>query len=245
MIDALIVDGDGDGDLDTRLDNAVPLEDGYTNDVYLTEKDTVIKVYGRMPLTSLLVYITELAGLNFRYPTRQRRMEMECRTKEELADMELGVPDVVWRGETAIEFSRVQGEPLSMYIREGSPDGVRSTARKLGAIIRDVHAEGIVLKDFRLANLYIEKDRDIVSIDHEYSKLGPNFWEYRLDLLTLLSSAKHLPPRKYKVFVEGFSEGYGDIPLSVILVSKLTSPLHALVLERNLGKLRNSLKNSL
>lgn len=229
--------------LESRLEGAEPIGDGYTNRVYLTERDTVIKVYGRLPLTSVLAYLTNLAGLDPRYPTRRHRMEMEIRVKEELGGTGLRVPDVVWRNETAIEFRRVDGESLRDYVERATPTDTRTLGRRLGSALRDVHAKNVVLRDLRLANLYVDGD-EIASIDHEYGDVEAKRWEAGWDHLTLLSSAKHHPPQNYNAFLEGFRDGYGNVPLIARIASSLTSPLHALLFERDIGAFLNSLRNS-
>lgn len=243
MTDAASEQAGKEEGLESRLEGAEPMGDGYTNSVYLTRRDTVIKVYGRLPLTSVLAFLTNLAGLDPHYPTRHRRMEMEVSVKEALRDTGLCVPEVVWRNETAIEFTRVDGEPLRNYVVEATPTETRSVARKLGTALRDVHVKNVVLKDLRLANLYVDGD-EIASIDHEYACVGAKRWEAGWDHLTLLSSAKHIPPQNYSAFLEGFRDGYGDVPLAPRIGSSLTSPLHALLFERDVGALLNSFRNT-
>lgn len=230
-------------DLENRLEGAEPLGDGYTNRVYLTERDTVIKVYDRFPLTSVLAYITNLTGFDPYYPTRSRRMKMEVRVKEELKDTGLSVPEVVWRDDTAIEFTRVEGEPLRDYVVEATPTETRTLGRRLGSALLDVHGKNVVLKDLRIANLYANGD-EIASIDHEYGDVKAKHWEAGWDLLTLLSSAKHVPPPNYRAFLEGFQASYGDVPLITRIASSMTSPLHALFFEHDLNQFWNSIRNS-
>jgi len=83
---------------------------GLTNEVYLTEKETVVKTYSRYPLTSVLGSFTELFVGRVNYVSRNERMSNEVEMKKVLEQKGFGTPQVMEIGEESIEFEKVPGK---------------------------------------------------------------------------------------------------------------------------------------
>ena len=105
---------------------------GLTNEVYLTEKGTVVKTYSRYPLTSMLESFTELLNGRINYVSRNERMSNEVEMKKVLGEKGFGTPQVMEIGEESIEFEKVPGRDGFFFLSEASELESRKIGRKLG-----------------------------------------------------------------------------------------------------------------
>ena len=75
-------------------------------------------------------------------------------------------PKVLNREENLIEFEKVPGENCFNYLSICSFEEAEFLGETLSRLAKNLHSQGVALRDFRLTNFHIE-DGIIYSIDHE------------------------------------------------------------------------------
>lgn len=226
--------------LNQRFKNAEPLGDGLTNEVVITEQDTVIKSYSRYPLTSFYTALGSFLAGRFGYISRKKRMDNEVDLKKIIKDTGIvKAPQVLNRKDKLIEFEKVPGDNCFNYLSICSFEEAEFLGETLSRLAKNLHSQRVALRDFRLTNFHIE-DGTIYSIDHEYCVKNSNGLENLIDLITVFSSARQTP--NYREFRKSFATEY-DVLFIVDWLSAFTSILHSLLIERDVDRVRNAFKN--
>ncbi len=224
--------------IESRIEDADKDDTALTNDVYFTDEGTVIKIYPKYPLTSIYASFVNFLGFKFSYLDRETRMRNEVEVKEGIRDAGLNAPEIVYRGESAIEFGRVPGVSGREYLNSCSEEEARELGVKVGEFLPCLHEKDIALRDLKITNLLVDEDSGIYLIDHEYASLDAGKVFKGIDYLTLFSSARQTS--RYSEFREGFLEENG-VGRMILFFSILTSIGHALLLERSWDRFMKSL----
>lgn len=207
---------------------------GLTNDVFFTEKDTVVKTYSRYPVTGFLESLTSLINGKINYISREERMSNEIEMKEVIKELGFGVPQVLKVGEESIEFERVPGIDGFNFLKQASDTDSEEFGKKIGDFLYELHAKDVAMNDFRLSNIHVSNNLDLYYLDHEYSKLKANSLMKKVDQLTLFSSARQTG--NFRSFIEGFKQSKSSLEYMPLTLSIFIFGYHALLLERNKEK---------
>lgn len=221
--------------IERRIREAEKSDTALTNDVYFTSEGTVVKIYPKYPLSSFYTSFANLLGLRFQYVSRETRMSNEVEVKERIKETGLSAPEVVYRGEEAIEFEKVPGVSGYDYLETCSEREARELGRKVGEFLPELHSKDVALRDFRVSNMHVDEDLELYLIDHEYSVLGSGKVFKWVDELTLFSSVRQT--QRYRDFVEGYTE-VKNASRTALLFSVFTSLGHAILLERSWGRMK-------
>ncbi len=179
------------------------------------------------------------------YTSREDRMRMERRWTDILEDTPLYAPDITAYGDQHIEFEHVSGESMKQYAETAETTDVYEAAVTIGDAMQTLHSRGYALDDNLLNNYMIDENRNIWSIDHEYATDDAYESDKFLDMLTLLSDARHLPADRYNAVRNGIEEGYGeDIPLCADIGAGISSPFAAKLWAKNPEWTQNAVENT-
>lgn len=214
------------------------LDDGDTNQVLLTESDTVVKYYSNFSLPVLLLNIGCLVLGDFKLLTSKERIRREKKARAESAAA-LRFPEIVDEAENYLEFEFIEGEDFSDY---ASREGYRQVGKKIGNIMTRVQESGIYLSDYMLEN-FVFSSGEVWCIDAEYT--SSNGFNYILDEVSILVSCLMLEQQKYCCFMEGFKSSYGKTSLVSYLIAVPVSIGYAALIDKNLSGLGNAVKNGL
>ena len=204
---------------------------GLTNDVFFTEKGTVVKTYSKYPFTSFLESFTSLLNGKLNYISRDERMRNEIEFKKKINDLGFGSAQVIKIGEESIEFDKVPGIDGFTFIKEASQSESKEIGQKIGDFLYDIHNEGVAMNDFRLSNIHVSDSIELYYIDHEYSKLEANSLMQKIDQLTLFSSARQTG--KFESFLEGFKKSNSNVKFIPLFLSIFVFGYHALLFDRD------------
>jgi tRNA A-37 threonylcarbamoyl transferase component Bud32 len=204
---------------------------GLTNDVFFTEKGTVVKTYSKYPFTSFLESFTSLLNGKLNYISRDERMRNEIEFKKKIKDLGFGSAQVIKIGDESIEFDKVPGIDGFTFIKEASQSESKEIGQKIGDFLYDIHNEGVAMNDFRLSNIHVSDSIELYYIDHEYSKLEANSLMQKIDQLTLFSSARQTG--NFESFLEGFKKSNSNVKFIPLFLSIFVFGYHALLFDRD------------
>ena len=224
-----------------KLKEAEVLGGGNTNKVYLTEDETVIKIFSRHSFDVLVMASSYLMLLGkFRYLSPEQRIENEIEARR-LLETNLEIPEVIKSEGKFFEYKYLEGESL---LKALSTSNAEMFGEKLGTAMKTSKSQGLALVDCKLNN-FIVADEEICLIDLELSNSDPASIEHRISVWTMLMSAKTLDSELYQDFLKGFENQYGDVRN---IVSNFIGTVLGLglvtVIDFELVKVPNVLKNS-
>lgn len=214
---------------------------GLTNDVFFTEKGTVVKTYSRYPFTSFLEFFTSLLNGKINYISREERMSNEIKMKELINELGFGTAQVLKVGEESIEFKRVPGIDGFNFLKQASNTDSEEFGRKVGDFLYELHEKDVAMNDFRLSNIHVSDNLELYYLDHEYSKLEANSLMKEIDFLTLFSSARQTG--NFHPFLEGFKRSNSSLKYFPLTLSIFIFGYHALLLERDKEKFVRGMKS--
>lgn len=214
---------------------------GLTNDVFFTEKGTVVKTYSKYPLTSFIESFTSLLNGRINYISRDERMSNEFEVKRVIKDLGFGTAQVLKIGEESIEFEQVPGVDGFAFLRDASEEESNELGQEIGDFLHGVHSKDVAMNDFRLSNIHVSDSLELYYIDHEYSKLEANSLMKKVDQLTLFSSARQTG--NFDSFLKGFKQSNLSVQLLPLVLSIFVFGYHALLLERDLQKFVEGMKS--
>lgn len=232
--------------IEEALEESEELGDSLTNRVGKTYVGTVLKRFEKRPKTSYLTAIgKKLFGHSYDRDTNEDRIENEKNYRDAVEDAGLYTPKILGEFEEYMEFERIDGDPLPEYLSRADKDEVREIGEYLGNSLHTLHDNDYAITDLRISNILVLDDGSFASIDHEYATDHATNGEKELDHLTLISSSRQLEPDIYQTFRNGFEDGYGkDVDRLADFSSCLSSPVHALLLEHDLHRTWNAMRNA-
>jgi len=217
-----------------------PIQEGLTNDVRMTENGTVIERYSRYPITSLYVSLVSLLGGRLEYIDRSKRIENEREAAEFINERtSINAPGIIGSEGHYVEYEKVTGVSCFQRLSSSGREEAEDLGTSIGRFISEVHSQNVALRDLRLEN-FVLSDGEIYSIDHEYSVFNSGETDSLVDTVTLLSSARQNP--NFASFMSGFSEEC-EIGFLAYTGSAITSILDSAMLQRDLGRFQNAVRN--
>ena len=211
------------------LEEAEPIEDGLSNNVFLKD-GKIVKIYSRFPATSFYVSFLELLTGKLTYISRADRMQKEEEMKEEVRYAGLETAEILRTDGKSIVFREVPGKSGYEFLNDSTPEEAEEVGERIKEFLVKLHAGGVAIRDCRISNFIVDEE-DIYSIDHEYSSTDAGKIFKFIDELTVVSSARQT--RNYHSFIEGFQPHRFAVYLSVI-----TAIYHNLLFERELVRFR-------
>lgn len=201
-------------------------EDGDTNEVFLTEKDTVVKKFSRFSLPPVTISLACVLLGHPRFFTRENRMESERKIREkELGGLKF--PEILFSGKDFMEFEYIEGTSLKQKALDLDKSG--EVGRKLGEVMNNLESENVFLIDFFLEN-FIETEEGLYHIDSEYTGFRNSFTNNLMDLLSIILTLKLLPQENYRKALKGFKSVNGEISLFEMSLVNFLTLVYALVL---------------
>ena len=178
------------------------------------------------------------------YQDQQSRIENERKFRQFSEDTDVYTPDIIGAEGEYVEFETVDGVDMNTYLNEASKDEAEEAGQLVGDFLDAVHERGGAITDLRINNFMMQEGGGLAFVDAEYFTEDASDWEKKMDLITMTSSVKQVDSDAYRSFREGFQESYGeDIDIYTDAISSVTSPGHAAVLEKDLERTGNSLRN--
>lgn len=241
---------DHKGFLETEIEESSDLEGSLTNDVVITDYNgTVLKRFSKRPAMAVVQMCGRVPSGKVEFPDYRTRMENE-RSFRDLYDQSfryeedilVDVPEILGSEGQFMEFERLEGEKLNLYLEETEGEA-EALGRTIGSFTRRIHEEGGAFTDMRINNFLVENETQVGFVDAEYFSRDASYWEKSMDLITMDSSAKQLNREAYRSFMHGFASEYRDTDTTEGAVSSLTSLAHAGLLERDSKRLRNAADN--
>lgn len=219
------------------------LDGSLTNELVETDGGTVVKKFSSRPKMAYVQMLGRIPSGKFEFQDRASRIENERIFRNYMEDMDVYIPDILRVEDNFVEFEKVEGEDMNTYLNQASPSEAYEAGKLAGDFLYQLHDEDAAITDLRINNFMMRDIGGLAFVDAEYFSEDATDWEKQMDFITLASSAKQVEPEAYKGFREGFQESYGDIRLSSDMISSITAPGHAVLLEQDKDRLRNSAGN--
>lgn len=220
-----------------------PLDGSLTNELVETNEDTVVKKFSSRPKMAYVQMFGRIPSRKIEFQDQDSRIENERIFRDYVNDIDVYVPDILRVEDNFVEFARVEGEDMNTYLNQASPSEAYKAGELAGDFLYQVHDEDAAITDLRINNFMMRDIGGLAFVDAEYFSEDATDWEKQMDLITMVSSAKQVEPEAYRGFREGFQEGYGEIGFSSDMISSITAPGHAALLEQDMDRLRNSASN--
>lgn len=182
---------------------------GVTNIVWRTDSYTVIKYFSPSRWTIAIANLFKTFFLDFEYFEPSESLSREIDAKKKLSDIGVKTPKIKGKEKNCLKMEYVEGENLRDTLENMDEKGCKELGRRKGEQLSKIHLFNYALIDSRLSNTIVSGS-EFVSIDHELFTEHPSRAHKEFDLVTLETSARFLEPEKYRKFIEGFKEGYGD-----------------------------------
>jgi len=215
-------------------DKAEEVEEGLSNKVYFHD-GKVYKLYRFFPVPGLYASLLELLRGRLIFYSRRRRIRNEVKISKLLGTEKVTTAEVINVSNNKIVFEKVPGVSGFTYLNNCTEDGAVKLGKDLKEFLEDTHDRDIALKDARLSNFIVDKDR-IYSIDHEYASLEAGKLFKILDELTVISSARQT--ENFHSFRKGFRpHRYAEF------LSIFTAIYHIILFDRELERARNLWKS--
>lgn len=182
--------------------------DSYTNTVQ-TQGETVMKRFSSGPWTVRSMDMLKALFLDIGVTTRGDRIANETAAKELLPAIGIPTQTVIDQVGDQLLLERVPGQDLRTYLETADTDTCTAVGRQKGEELQTLHDNGYAYIDCRCGNTIVDGDT-LYTIDHELFDQDAAPRVQTLDVLTLLGTAKLLPPQQYQAFLDGFQDGYGE-----------------------------------
>lgn len=238
--------------------DAEGLEEGLTNDL-AHDGEVLIKSYNStaenfkgLSFTPVFAFVANTLKGDPSWPYMEDRMDNEEEFKEEIQGLEnVKVPEVYGRRGDKIFYELIDGENAKATIEEHPETGF-IIGKKIGEALSEMTENGLYQTDSRPVNWMpvfegepsAESDPEICVVDQEYSSRDRgNLLD--IDAFMFNDGMHHFDFEDYRNIIEGFEEGYGEeIRLRNNILRSAISPFHAVLLEKDFGWMKNSLKNT-
>ena len=182
---------------------------GVTNFVWKVDDCTVVKYFSPRRWTITVMNMFKTFFLDFEYFSESGSMEREIEAKQKLERIGVDAPRIKNRATDSLEMEYIPGENLREVLEKSEEEACHEIGIKKGEQLRKIHMFDYALIDSRLSN-NILNDEKIYSIDHELFTEHPSRAHKEFDLISLETSARFLEPSKYRAFIQGVKDGYGE-----------------------------------
>ena len=220
------------------------LDGSLTNELAMSQVGTVLKEFSARPKMAYVQMLGRIPAKKLEYQDQQSRIENERKFREFSEDTDVYTPEIIGAEGEYVEFETVDGVDMNTLLNEASKDEAEEAGFLVGSFLDDIHGRDGAITDLRINNFMMQEEGGLAFVDAEYFTEDASDWEKKMDLITMTSSVKQVDSDAYRSFREGFQESYGeDIDVYTDAISSVTSPGHAAVLEKDLERTGNSLRN--
>lgn len=225
-------------------EDSEPLEGSLTNELVLTHRDTVLKKFNPRPSMAYIQMLGRIPSRKLEFHDHNSRIENESLFRDHVEEFDVHVPEILDAEENFVEFEKVDGLDMHTYLNKASEKEAFEAGELVGYFLSMIHSRDTAVTDLRINNFMMKDDRTLAFVDAEYFSRDATGWEKKMDLITMISSAKQVRPEAYREFRRGFKQKFeDDIGIFSEIVSSVTAPLHALLLERDIQRLKRALSN--
>ncbi|MFB6180391.1 MAG: hypothetical protein ABEJ93_00795 [Candidatus Nanohalobium sp.] len=219
------------------------LNGSLTNDLVETQVGTVLKEFASNPAMAYVQMLGRIPSKTVEYQDQESRVENERKFRQYTEDMDVEVPEILGVQDNYVEFEKIEGIDMNTYLNQASEGEAYEAGELVGDFLGEIHGQDGAFTDLRINN-FMMQDEGLGFVDGEYFSENASAWEKKMDMITMISSAKQVDSKAYESFREGFEEEYGsDIDVYEDAISSVTSPGHAGLLERDRERFENSLTN--
>lgn len=172
---------------------------------------------------------------------------------EELAeaqqDLDINHPAIIYRDGTYSEYEFIPGATLEEELAS-LPSDLREISQEIGEMTDILHEAGFARYDNRAGNVIVDRSGMIENdplpffIDSEYVVTDAQKGDKNLDLVSFIDSINNQNPEVFNDIFEGFSDGYGKVPISSIALAGLRTVAEK-TLEKEFNQSTNALENTL
>lgn len=193
-------------DIEDRIDGLEELEEGDTNQLYLTEDGELIKFFPDFSFPLIVQSLGSLLIGRINYLNARKRIEAEIKLRERLSELDMNYPEIVEQGENWLQVEYIEGEPLSSYL-ENNPSKSYEKGQEIAETMEKLHRNSVILEDWDLNNILV-RDGEMYFIDLEYGRFSDRMIDRRTDPINMLMVLRTLDKEIYAGFVEGFRQKY-------------------------------------
>ncbi len=149
----------------------------------------------------LLFLDTELQGLK-----DGKKREIEGRRN--LSEIGVKTSSILGSETRKLYMEFLNGPNMREELLNSDVDRCFNIGRRKGEQLNYIHENKMALIDSRISNTVL-KDDELYLVDLELFTREATTFQKKLDLISLESSSRLLPTKKYRSFIKGFQEGYG------------------------------------
>lgn len=175
------------------------LDDGYTNEVYRTEDDTVVKCYQGLSASVVVHSFRELL-LGQEMCLAEDRISNEKEVRAALGDS-IEYAEIIGEYGKCLEMDYVEGDILRDYI-ERDPSEARQMGKNVGKLISIFRQKDLYLSDWALDDILVTED-GLVMMDFEFGGRSQSSFRKSFDIASVFSRAAGLDGKVYRQFMEG------------------------------------------
>ena len=224
-----------------RIRKSSPIGSGDTNDLYLTEEDTLIKVFPDFSFPLLVHAVGHLLALKLNYLFSKDRVNREINLRKEMEKLDIGFPKIIRRDGCYLEVEYLEGKTVREVL-EVEPDRAERLGKRIGKIVDKMHEENVAPGDLALENFMVERGT-IYLLDFEYGETDADYFEKFMGQLTLLMELRTMDSSVCTEFLAGF-ESETEVYLNSRIVSIVYALGFSIIVRRNWEMLSNTLQNS-
>ncbi len=185
------------------------LQRGITNFVWEREDGKIVKYFTNYRWNMMFLNIFKFFFMDFRTQGLKDGIERELEAKNKLSEIGVKVPLITEKEDDYIVMEKLEGSVLEIFLENSKPCQCFEKGREKGLQLRKIHDNGFSLIDSRLSNSFVSGE-DLFSLDHELFEKESSNIQKELDLISLQTSARFIDKTKYRMFMKGFSRGYGE-----------------------------------
>lgn len=214
------------------------IEEGYTNQVYLSNEDTILKKYRRYSIGGIGHSVRELLFFQ-NIVCLEDRINMEYLVRNKVED-EVKYPHILDQEDNWLEFEKIDSKSVFELLEDEKSDA-EDLGKKVGETMQRLHSQGIYMTDWALDDVFLV-DGEILILDFEFAAIGKNKLREIFDEISVFSQLGNFDADTIKKFVSGLRE-FKNMGKIVVLTGFFVSFLFNLIYFWDDGKPVKVLKN--
>lgn len=219
------------------------LDGSLTNELVETQAGTVLKEFSSRPAMAYVQMLGRIPSMTLEYQDQESRIENEEAFRQYTEDLDVEVPEILGVQDNYVEFEKIDGTDMNTYLNQASGEEAYEAGTLVGGFLDEIHAQDGAFTDLRINNFMMQEE-GLGFVDGEYFSDDASSWEKKMDMITMISSAKQVDSQAYESFREGFEDEYGgEIDIYEDVISSVTAPGHAKILERDQERFENASAN--
>lgn len=188
-------------------------------------------------------------GSDLYTPDALEKAENVQELAEAQRELDVNHPALIYQDGTYSEYEFIPGATLEEEL-EGNPSDIEDISRQIGEMTEILHDADFARYDNRVGNVIVDRSGIIEDeplpffIDSEYVVTDAQKGDKNLDLVSFIDSINNQNPEVFNDIFEGFSDGYGKVPISSIALAGLRTVAEK-TLEKEFDQSTNALENTL